>query len=64
MAFGNSGPLSGSGVGFTRNPASGSRFEHIDYLPNEQGEKVVAGRRNAFGADELASMNPQRAPGG
>lgn len=59
MVFGNSGPLSGSGVGFTRNPADGSRSVYIDYLPNAQGEDVVAGRRNAFGADELERRLPE-----
>lgn len=58
MVFGNSGPLSGSGVGFTRNPADGTQAAYIDYLPNAQGEDVVAGRRNAFGASELQCRLP------
>ena len=58
MVFGNSGPLSGSGVGSTRNPSDGSAAAYIDYLPNAQGEDVVAGRRNAYGADELRRRLP------
>ena len=58
MVFGNSGPLSGSGVGFTRNPSDGSDAPYIDYLPNAQGEDVVAGRRNAFGEEELRRRLP------
>lgn len=59
MVFGNSGPLSGSGVGFTRNPADGSPSLYIDYLFYAQGEDVVAGRRNAFGAAELERRLPE-----
>lgn len=58
MVFGNSGPLSGSGVGFTRNPSDGSNSIYVDYLPNAQGEDVVAGRRNAFGIDDLQRRLP------
>jgi pyruvate, orthophosphate dikinase len=58
MVFGNSGPLSGSGVGFTRNPADGSNAVYIDYLPSAQGEDVVAGRRNVLGADALEVRAP------
>lgn len=59
MVFGNAGPASGSGVGFTRNPADGSNALYIDYLPNAQGEDVVAGRRNALGAADLQRRAPQ-----
>lgn len=59
MVFGNAGPTSGSGVGFTRNPADGTDALYIDYLSNAQGEDVVAGRRNALGAEQLQ----RRAPG-
>jgi pyruvate,orthophosphate dikinase len=45
MVFGNSGPRSGSGVGFTRNPATGDRELYVDFLFNAQGEDVVSGRR-------------------
>lgn len=58
MVFGNAGPTSGSGVGFTRNPADGTDTLYIDYLPNAQGEDVVAGRRNALGVDDLKRRAP------
>lgn len=58
MVFGNAGPLSGSGVGFTRNPSDGSNKLYIDYLSNAQGEDVVAGHRNALGAAELERRLP------
>lgn len=44
MVFGNSGPRSGSGVGFTRNPATGERSLYVDFAFNTQGEDVVSGR--------------------
>ncbi len=46
MVFGNRGMTSGSGVAFTRDPASGSQGVYGDYLQNAQGEDVVAGIRN------------------
>jgi pyruvate,orthophosphate dikinase len=58
MAFGNSGPRSGSGVGFTRNPSDGSDALYVDYLSNAQGEDVVAGHRNALGTTELERRLP------
>jgi len=58
MVFGNLGPDSGSGVGFTRNPADGSNEIYVDYLPNAQGEDVVAGRRRALGLEELERRAP------
>jgi pyruvate,orthophosphate dikinase len=45
MVFGNTGPRSGSGVAFTRNPSSGDKQLYGEYLPNAQGEDVVAGIR-------------------
>lgn len=45
MVFGNTGPQSGSGVAFTRNPSSGERRLYGEFLPNAQGEDVVAGIR-------------------
>ncbi len=45
MVFGNTGPRSGSGVAFTRNPSSGERHLYGEFLPNAQGEDVVAGIR-------------------
>ena len=59
MVFGNAGGLSGSGVGFTRNPSSGEPLPWVDFLFNAQGEDVVSGRRSAHGHDELASVAPQ-----
>ncbi len=58
MVFGNSGLHSGSGVGFTRNPTTGVRETWVDFLPNAQGEDVVAGRRAVLGADALAQWMP------
>ena len=43
MVFGNMGPSSGSGVVFTRNPSNGEKQLYGEYLPNAQGEDVVAG---------------------
>jgi pyruvate,orthophosphate dikinase len=58
MVFGNAGGLSGSGVGFTRNPSSGEPLPWVDFLFNAQGEDVVSGRRSAQGHDELAAVAP------
>ena len=55
MVFGNSGENSGSGVGFTRNPSTGEKRLFGEYLPNAQGEDVVAGVRTPMGLDK---MNP------
>ena len=46
MVFGNRDDNSGTGVGFTRDPASGAQGEYGDFLVNAQGEDVVAGIRN------------------
>ncbi len=53
MVFGNMGWDSGTGVAFTRNPATGERIVYGDYLLNAQGEDVVAGIRNT---DPIAKM--------
>jgi pyruvate, orthophosphate dikinase len=58
MVFGNLGPASGSGVGFTRNPADGANAIYVDYLANAQGEDVVAGRRRAMDVIELERRAP------
>ena len=47
MVFGNMGATSGSGVGFTRDPATGEARLYADFLLNAQGEDVVAGRHTA-----------------
>ena len=46
MVFGNRDDQSGTGVGFTRNPATGENIPYGDFLINAQGEDVVAGIRN------------------
>src|SRR5207249_10701355 len=45
MVFGNMGPDSGTGVAFTRNQVTGAKELYGEYLPNAQGEDVVAGIR-------------------
>jgi pyruvate,orthophosphate dikinase len=47
MVLGNAGPLSGSGVGFTRNPGTGADEFYIDFIFNGQGEDLVSGRDGA-----------------
>jgi pyruvate,orthophosphate dikinase len=59
MVFGNAGPTSGSGVGFTRSPAEGSNALYVDFLVNAQGEDVVAGRRIALGSAALERRAPE-----
>jgi pyruvate,orthophosphate dikinase len=59
MVFGNLGPDSGSGVAFTRDPATGARGVYGDYLSNAQGEDVVAGIRNTVPLDALKHLNPE-----
>ncbi|MFI0087870.1 pyruvate, phosphate dikinase [Streptomyces bobili] len=58
MVFGNLGADSGSGVAFTRDPATGRPGLYGDYLANAQGEDVVAGIRNTVPLDELGRLNP------
>lgn len=57
MVFGNLGPDSGTGVAFTRDPASGHQGVYGDYLQNAQGEDVVAGIRNTVALAELESID-------
>jgi pyruvate,orthophosphate dikinase len=59
MVFGNLGEDSGTGVAFTRNPASGEQGVYGDYLENAQGEDVVAGIRNTLPITDLERINPQ-----
>ena len=54
MVFGNAGGMSGSGVGFTRNPVTGEASLYVDFLLDAQGEDIVGGRQAVDGADELA----------
>ena len=58
MVFGNLGMDSGTGVAFTRDPASGQQGIYGDYLANAQGEDVVAGIRNTVALPELATVDP------
>ena len=58
MVFGNRGDDSGTGVAFTRDPASGERVPYGDYLVNAQGEDVVAGIRNTLQLAELERLDP------
>jgi pyruvate, orthophosphate dikinase len=53
MVFGNFGETSGSGVGFTRNPSTGEKKLFGEYLPNSQGEDVVAGIRTPVSIDGM-----------
>src|SRR5437879_9325493 len=57
MVFGNRGMDSGTGVAFTRDPATGERVPYGDYLPNAQGEDVVAGIRNTLRLQELEELD-------
>ena len=57
MVFGNLGQTSGTGVCFTRDPSTGHSGVYGDYLPNAQGEDVVAGIRNTVPLAELETIN-------
>ena len=59
MVFGNKGETSGTGVAFTRDPATGERALYGEYLMNAQGEDVVAGVRTPVDIGELAKQNPE-----
>jgi pyruvate,orthophosphate dikinase len=59
MVFGNRGPRSATGVGFTRNPATGVPEFYGEYLVNAQGEDVVAGIRTPKPIEELAKDMPE-----
>lgn len=58
MVYGNSGCRSGSGVGFTRNPATGAPGLYLDFLFNAQGEDVVAGRLAVQDGGALSAAMP------
>ena len=58
MAFGNSGDNSGTGVAFTRNPATGEKALFGEYLINAQGEDVVAGGRTPSPISHLKDQMP------
>ncbi len=58
MVFGNLGDTSGTGVAFSRNPATGDSGLYGEYLMNAQGEDVVAGIRTPLTIDQLKAQNP------
>jgi pyruvate,orthophosphate dikinase len=58
MVFGNMGEDCGTGVAFTRNPATGEKVVFGEYLMNAQGEDVVAGVRTPVPIAELEKQNP------
>jgi len=58
MVFGNTGPSSGSGVAFTRDPSTGDKILYGEFLFNAQGEDVVAGIRTPLKIEELAEKYP------
>ncbi|HET9076479.1 MAG TPA: pyruvate, phosphate dikinase, partial [Acidimicrobiales bacterium] len=59
MVFGNRDDNSGTGVGFTRDPATGNQGEYGDFLVNAQGEDVVAGIRNTLPLSALKDRFPK-----
>ena len=59
MVFGNTGPRSATGVGFTRNPATGAREFYGEFLINAQGEDVVAGIRTPQPIRALEDVLPK-----
>ena len=59
MAFGNMGETSGTGVAFTRDPATGEKHLMGEFLKNAQGEDVVAGVRTPQKIDQLKEVMPE-----
>ena len=59
MAFGNMGEDCGTGVAFTRNPATGEKKLMGEFLTNAQGEDVVAGVRTPMPIDQMAEKFPE-----
>ncbi|SHI45118.1 pyruvate, phosphate dikinase [Thermoclostridium caenicola] len=59
MVYGNMGNDSGTGVAFTRNPATGEKKLYGEFLMNAQGEDVVAGIRTPQSLDQLKETNPE-----
>jgi pyruvate,orthophosphate dikinase len=60
MVFGNMGPDSGTGVAFTRDPATGEKLLYGEYLPDAQGEDVVAGIRTPQKLAQLERIMPEQ----
>lgn len=59
MVFGNMGDDSGTGVAFTRDPATGENKFYGEFLMNAQGEDVVAGTRTPLSIEQLEEINPK-----
>ena len=59
MAFGNMGDDCGTGVAFTRDPATGEKRLMGEFLPNAQGEDVVAGVRTPLKIEKMAELFPE-----
>jgi len=59
MVFGNFGDDSGTGVAFTRDPATGEKRFYGEFLPKAQGEDVVAGIRTPIHIDQMETVFPQ-----
>ena len=59
MVFGNMGEDSGTGVAFSRDPGTGEKKIYAEYLPNAQGEDVVAGVRTPLHIEELQKRMPE-----
>lgn len=59
MVFGNLNQNSGTGVAFSRDPSTGAKVIYAEYLPQAQGEDVVAGIRTPFHIDELKKRLPE-----
>ncbi len=59
MVFGNMGDDSGTGVAFTRNPSTGERDIYGEFLPNAQGEDVVAGIRTPMSISRMRELWPE-----
>ena len=62
MVFGNMGDTSATGVAFTRNPATGEYNFYGEWLPNAQGEDVVAGIRTPNPINEATKNEQNKAP--
>lgn len=58
MVFGNSGLRSGSGVAFTRDPATGRNELYLDFVPDAQGEDVVSGQCRVGSSEQLVAAIP------
>ena len=59
MVFGNMGATSGSGVAFTRDPATGKDNLYIDFMFNSQGEDIVSGRHTVRNTEKLRQIMPK-----